>query len=151
MSQSGSWWRQYRAAVGLAWRIIPGFLIFTTGVGWLYGVDNPEYPVIRVILGASAAVYASITLLVLVMFVPALMGRGRLLPAMVFTLPILFLGWTWFYQIVVVGARFGPYTQLSGNPGQAWEGVLPWATAYLACQVWMSLRWLWDKKSRAVE
>lgn len=124
------WGAQVRGAFWLALKVVPVFVILGSGVGWLFGVENGEFPVARFVLGALSPVAAGVLMGVLVLLAPGVYGGGRLGRVAVFTLPLVFLALVWLGQ-VFVGDPFGGLTGLDRFPGRNWAGWMPSALFFV--------------------
>lgn len=147
MDRDLTWWKGVKGAFKLAWQILPAFFLLTAGVGWAFGEPQLDYPIIRVVLGGAAPLMAMAVMYGMSILFPAVYGKGEMIGALVWTLPTVYLGWVFVIEVMVVGDPFGPFTQLSRYPGQAWADVWPWLSAWALCLGWAGFVRLWHARA----
>lgn len=136
MGRDLTWWKGVNGAVKVAWQFLPAFFVFTAAVGWFFGEPQLDYPVIRVALGGTAPLLAFGAMLLMAFVFPVLYGKGEFVPALVWTLPVVYLGWVFVFEVIVVGDPFGLFTGLARYPGEAWAEVWPWLSSWALCLAW---------------
>ena len=143
MSSERTWFSRVKGSFGMAWRVLPAFFLISGGVALLFATPQEEYPVIRVALAGSGPFMAAVLLFLLSIALPGLFGAGEFERVLVFSLPVLYVGSLAFFEFLVVGNPFGPFSQLDQYPGQPWSTVWPWLLSLVGCLGWSAFARRW--------